>query len=187
MRRMRRAGTVVRGRLRRRGRDAFTLIELMIVVAIIGILSIVAMPAFNGYLQRSRALEGFNFLADIRARQASYRSEWGRYCGPLAWNPASYAPPSSVVFFNPATPGWSELGARPDGAVRFRYQVQVGVPGTVPAGIANFPNNDFWYVAHAEADLDGDGQTIAIEAYSPQRQVYVSRGVGGPYLAEGWE
>lgn len=44
----------------------FTLVELMIVVAIVGILAAVALPAYQDYLVRSRVLEGLNLAAPAK-------------------------------------------------------------------------------------------------------------------------
>ena len=42
----------------------FTLIELMIVIAIIGILAAIAIPNYNDYLTRSRITEAVSTLSD---------------------------------------------------------------------------------------------------------------------------
>ncbi len=51
----------------------FTLIELMIVVAIIGILAAIAIPAYQNYTVRAQVTEGINMLAHAKTRvQESY-------------------------------------------------------------------------------------------------------------------
>ena len=50
----------------------FTLIELMIVVAIIGILAAVALPAYQDYTKRARVTEGFNLAASLKTGVADF-------------------------------------------------------------------------------------------------------------------
>ena len=60
----------------------FTLIELMIVVAIIGILAAVALPAYRDYIARSQAIEGVDLAAYAKTPMAEFFSSQGRW--PLA-------------------------------------------------------------------------------------------------------
>ncbi|RDH42598.1 pilin [Zooshikella ganghwensis] len=53
----------------------FTLIELMIVVAIIGILASVALPAYQVYVQRSEVVEALSMAGTIRENITGYYVE----------------------------------------------------------------------------------------------------------------
>ena len=50
----------------------FTLIELMITVAIVAIIAAVALPSYNDYLRRSKLTEAYNTLATYRASMEQY-------------------------------------------------------------------------------------------------------------------
>ena len=56
----------------KRVQQGFTLIELMIVVAIIGILAAVALPAYQDYTKRARVSEGLSLAAGAKTSLAEY-------------------------------------------------------------------------------------------------------------------
>ena len=73
-----------------KGQKGFTLIELMIVVAIIGILAAIAIPNFLRYQCKSKQSEAKGNLGAIFTSNVAFRSEYDRYTGvaELGWEPA---------------------------------------------------------------------------------------------------
>jgi len=57
----------------------FTLVELMVTVAVIGIIVAVALPAYIGYIETSRKTEGRNNLVSLQAAETEFFSENGSY------------------------------------------------------------------------------------------------------------
>ncbi|MBF5005089.1 type IV pilin protein [Diaphorobacter sp. NR2-3-3-1] len=57
----------------------FTLIELMITVAVVGILAAIAYPSYQEYVIRSRRTEGMALLSDAAAKQERWRAQNGSY------------------------------------------------------------------------------------------------------------
>ena len=57
----------------------FTLIELMIVVAIIGILAAVAIPAYNDYIARAQVSEAVSLMSGGKTPMAEYYADKGQW------------------------------------------------------------------------------------------------------------
>ena len=61
--------------------NGFTLIELMIVVAIIGILAAVALPAYQDYTARSQVSEAVNLASGLKATISEVYADEGTFAG----------------------------------------------------------------------------------------------------------
>ena len=63
----------------KRNQKGFTLIELMIVIAIIGILAAIAIPQFNSYRAKSYNSAVVSDVRNLRTDLESYYAEWDEY------------------------------------------------------------------------------------------------------------
>ena len=124
-----------------KSRKGFTLIELMIVVAIIGILAAIAIPNFIRFQLKAKTSEGKVNVAAIRTAEEAYFSEFGKYVA-AAVSPAANGKTTKVAFVEVGS-GFSNVGWAPEGQVYFNYEVVISAASTA-------------YIADAGADIDGN-------------------------------
>ena len=60
-------------------KKGFTLVELVITIAIVIILSVVSVPIYRGYVTKAMMSEGYALLGIILSAQKSYYSEYGNF------------------------------------------------------------------------------------------------------------
>lgn len=78
-----------------KNQQGFTLIELMIVVAIIAILAAIALPAYQDYVARSQVSEGMSLASGTKTAVAEYYANYGAW--PATNAAAGVAPAGSIT------------------------------------------------------------------------------------------
>ena len=143
----------------------FTLIELMITVAILAILAAVAIPVYNNYVYKSKTAEATTNISGIRTLQESWFAENNIYCDTVGdCNPATagvqtccatapaLAPTKAkrnwtVAELTGAGTGWNLIGFAPTGNSTYYTYAVLTTQNTTRLTIG------------ALGDLDGDGAT----------------------------
>jgi type IV pilus assembly protein PilA len=129
----------------------FTLIELMIVVAIIGILAAIAIPSFLQFRLRAKTSEAKSNLGAIRTAELAYFSEWNFFVADQVQTPVNgRAGNSAKVPWDYGT-RFSIIGFSAENAVYYSYVLESGAAGTP------FVTQADGLTMSAVGDLDADG------------------------------
>ena len=128
-------------------KKGFTLIELMIVIAIIAFLAMVSVPSFKSFLAKAKRSEAYMNLSAIATAERVYWAEHNTYSNDL-----------------------TAIGWKPEGAIHYTYgfggaEGKNYVSGSLKASSgelqgARADKNGF--VAVAAGDIDGDGVSDVI-------------------------
>ena len=107
----------------RRFSKGFSLVELMIVVAIIGILAAIAIPNFIAMQLKAKRSELPSNVDGIKTAELSYDAAFDSYVTAAALPSGT---PNKALRDWGGSASWSTLGWRPDGQVRGNYATTAG-------------------------------------------------------------
>ena len=165
----------------------FTLIEVMITVAIVGILALLAVVGYSKWTRAANLAEANNMVANIRTAEVAFLAENGAYmnvtgtaASPQRGKGNSYPSTNPGAFKTPwggpctacsNANAWQALNVTADAPVIFGYSCIAGdgvkitssVIGTAPKvngtsmDLTQMANGQPWFFIEADANVSGDG------------------------------
>ena len=146
-------------------RHGFTLIELMITVALIGVLTALAVPNFLAYQAKARRGEAYTNLSALARAQNTYHAERDRFLDvsmsgePSLPNPGLYGGlgTNKMPWDAAAAAFFDQVGWAPEGRVHYSYESRSTGCGCTQC-----------FTVAAHGDVDGDGEVSSLVYVHPE-------------------
>ena len=139
----------------------FTMVELMIVVAIVGILAAIAVPEFNQMQLKAKRAEVPLNVEGITTAHLAYEAAHDRFLFQLSWVPNGTFTKKARPWVTTST--YQAIGFRPDGAVRGGYHSPSwGANGVDTVGRCDVDNDNVNTLFTARIDSGAVTQTSMI-------------------------
>jgi len=137
--------------------SGFTLVELVIVIAIIGLLTAIAVPAYIGQQKRAQRSEAFASLQNLRLLEEQYYAENTTYTNSMGTAGANQA--GNVALIQVSLPGF-----QPGNPLRFSYQIVTGQQITTTSPLAYTAlSSCFTAIATGNSGTNVSGEVYAID------------------------
>ena len=151
---------------RKTGSAGFTLVEVLMVVALIGVLASIAIPTFRSYQAKTRRSEAFANLSAVARAQTAYFATKGIFHGTgLSWpDPGPYGGLGAhrMTWDAASESAFAQLGWAPEGQVYYSYETNT--PEVPVSGCTC----QVCFSATAFGDVDANGQVSALMYSHPQ-------------------
>lgn len=173
-----------------RSSRGFTLVELLITVAMVGVLSALGLVGYRKYVHSAQSNEARAVIGMLRGGEESYKAEFLVYLGPSS-SLTDYYPnktpndsrmnwvqPGDARYTDPVK-GWALLNVGSDSVVRFGYACVsgLGASPTAPSALASppampvLPAGVPWYTIQAINDHNANGVYAVFASTSVTSQI----------------